>query len=470
MKKVLCSLVFLFFSTAILFGQGKIAEKAYQHFEPDNGGWVSDSRENWAYDAADREVAHTTWSSYQGAFAPYNNTRIESVYRPNGQLVFQENRSWGDTIWTATETTYQYDVGDELREVIYKNEDSEYEIISYQKLVYETDLDAKRRTQQFYYSLDAPENWLIQYQRDNLFNENDCLVKEVILNYDELGEQTNERWTVSDVNENCQIQTSSYWLDNASTDSIFLYTRHNYSYSNDDKTQTDIYERRIQQSEEWQTQHLVEKTVNEAGQEVRYFYENYKTNYTDTVLKLSTYTLQGELETFREFKTAYQVNDNPLYIVRLDSLTYQYDDEGKLLRKDQFIQSYSNPIRHFTTRYDYYCNGQLKTETTENLPNISRIHYEYYGNPDCLLLKNESSTLVVFPNPSDGNFTIQSNLLATAEAKLELYSVVGQLIFTKKIDRIAPAFNLEFPELSKGQYILTLRNAKETVSEKVLIQ
>jgi len=470
MKNSFYTFILLILTTTILSAQGKIAQKSYQHFEPDDGGWITDSRENWEYDQADRETLYTTWNSYQGAYAPYNNMRLETVYRLNGQLSFQKNRSWGDTIWQETQTTYQYDSNDKLEEAIYKNEDSENEMISYQRSSYQEDLAANQQTRKNYYAMGTPENWLLEHQYDSFLNENNCVVKQVLRNYDALGNQTNERWTTTEVNENCQMQSSGYWLPDAATDSMYLFTQHHFSYSNGGQTQTDIYQRKNQQTNEWQTQHLVEKTVDEAGREVRYFYENYKTNYTDTVLNISTYTLQGELETLKAFKTAYQTNDKSLYLVRLDSFVYEYDEEGKLLQKDHFRQSYSNPIRQTTTRYTYYCNGQLKTEKVENLPHVSRIYYEYYGNADCFLLENEKPNLVVFPNPSNGNFKLQSNLLTTLGATIELHSVVGQLVYMEKVNRIAPTFNLELSELPKGQYILTIRNAKETMSEKVVIR
>lgn len=471
MKRFSCILVFSFFLTFALMGQGKIAQIIKQKYDGDSAVWITQNRENWEYDAEERETLYTTWTIFQGAYVPHNNTRLETTYHPNGEIATQKMQSWGELIptWTTTQTTFQYNANKELTDIFEENEHSENEGIFYNRTGYEANSADNQTIKKSYFQTQTPDNWQVQHQRDSFFNEDGCLTKQTIINYDEEGTKINQRWWTNGLNDNCTLQSSGYWLWDETADSMYLSSRHQFTYENNGKTKTDLYEKFNRNTGEWQTEHLVQTTTDSEGREIRYFYENYGFNYIDTLLKLSTYTVQGELASYREYKTAHLHNDKPLYLVRFDTLTYVYDAEEKLVEKREITQHYNNPSRTTTTRYDYYCNGQLKTEIIENLPSVTKITYEYYGNTDCFLAKSDEPNLSVFPNPSDGNFTIKSNLLATLGAEIALYSVTGQVIFSQKVNRITNNFYLEIPNLNKGHYILTIGNDKEVISEKVVV-
>ena len=78
------------------------------------------------------------------------------------------------------------------------NEDSESGITAYQQVSYEEDLMVDRKTQKSSFQTNNPTSFQTQSQRNSFFDENNCLVKEVSLNFNEAGEKINERWTTNE--------------------------------------------------------------------------------------------------------------------------------------------------------------------------------------------------------------------------------------------------------------------------------
>jgi hypothetical protein len=70
--------------------------------------------------------------------------------------------------------------------------------------------------------------------------------------------------------------------------------------------------------------------------------------------------------------------------------------------------------------------------------------------------------ILVYPNPSNGVFSLKPLQLATT---LRFYNVYGQLIFSTEVNAIEMKFDLEL--LPKGCYLFTIDNG---MSQKLLIE
>lgn len=151
---------------------------------------------------------------------------------------------------------------------------------------------------------------------------------------------------------------------------------------------------------------------------------------------------------------------------------YEYNESNQLVYKENFYEYHypeNGAFRNKTiSKYDYYCDGQLKSETLEQLPNIWRILYEYDKGGECFLAE-ESLEMIVAPNPSDGNINIRSNLLASPDVEIFVYSSLGQKVFSQKIESITERFLLDLTNLPNGTYIISVIDGKTVVSEKIFI-
>ncbi len=82
------------------------------------------------------------------------------------------------------------------------------------------------------------------------------------------------------------------------------------------------------------------------------------------------------------------------------------------------------------------------------------------------------NTLKIYPNPSNGIFTLTFDVLNADNATIKLYDLRGRLIENKRYKNIANRFSeeLNFNELNKGLYILQIQNGNQQTSRKISIK
>ena len=91
-------------------------------------------------------------------------------------------------------------------------------------------------------------------------------------------------------------------------------------------------------------------------------------------------------------------------------------------------------------------------------------------NTEVPLEIRETNNFSLFPNPNNGNFTIQFNQLVTVETNWQLVNINGQIVHQGKIAAHQESVNIATSDLPKGMYFFRLYNEKG-ISEvrKVLI-
>lgn len=94
---------------------------------------------------------------------------------------------------------------------------------------------------------------------------------------------------------------------------------------------------------------------------------------------------------------------------------------------------------------------------------------DFVATKEETLANNE---LVVYPNPTDGNLTIEMMNLEVKEAEILVHDLAGRQV----AKFIAPVLNgalkegIDLTELEAGSYVLSFRNGEGVVSEKIVIQ
>ena len=69
------------------------------------------------------------------------------------------------------------------------------------------------------------------------------------------------------------------------------------------------------------------------------------------------------------------------------------------------------------------------------------------------------------PNPSDGQLHLEADVFFTDEILLEVLDVSGKLVVSKTLSP-GRAWDLDFPNLPQGLYVLMLRTGVGTVAVK----
>jgi hypothetical protein len=76
----------------------------------------------------------------------------------------------------------------------------------------------------------------------------------------------------------------------------------------------------------------------------------------------------------------------------------------------------------------------------------------------------------MYPNPAKGQFTIEAN--SSAEAKMEMYNLAGQLIYTRKLSSengtIKSRVDVD-PNIASGLYVVQVRVGNEVVNNKMFL-
>lgn len=88
----------------------------------------------------------------------------------------------------------------------------------------------------------------------------------------------------------------------------------------------------------------------------------------------------------------------------------------------------------------------------------------YNNNSQKLNAKNiNTSNFNIFPNPSKGNFYIQSNF---SEYKIEIIDVLGNLVYLSEENEYKKEIHLE----NKGIYLLKIHNNSKVMYQKIIIE
>jgi hypothetical protein len=335
------------------------------------------------------------------------------------------------------------------------------------KYVFEKNEIENRRTKKSYWQNEAG-GFSLRSQKDSVFNDQDCLVERFYIDYNEDGSILYGLKWGEEFTDDCKILQSDFSRWNANSQTMLSESQQVYEYFNEGKLMTIDYLRFNENINQWVTEHLSETEFNDDGEITRYFIESHRNNRIDTTLQLYTFTPRNKIESFEQFETVNTTDGRLFRRTRKDSFSYHYNLQDLLILEEQFIRHYENIVIKNTTTYEYYCNGQLKSEIRGNDEPYNRKDYRYVGGVDCPLADTDEA-IILFPNPTSGIFTIQSNLLANSEATIQVFTILGQEVFSEKINQTSYQYQIDLTKFGKGNYIVMISNSEEMLSEKVIL-
>ena len=134
--------------------------------------------------------------------------------------------------------------------------------------------------------------------------------------------------------------------------------------------------------------------------------------------------------------------------------------------------------------YQWYLNDNPVSGATERVFEIANpgVYYVTVSDENCLFRSEPTvvtsledqlvnNKLKIFPNPSQGSFTIHFENQELGEIHIILYDLVGNMIYTQSLEKSTDAINedIKLDDLSSGVYNLYFRINSSNFMRKILI-
>ncbi len=194
--------------------------------------------------------------------------------------------------------------------------------------------------------------------------------------------------------------------------------------------------------------------------------------YIDSILG------SGRLHHFREVITSQSQ-------VKLDSLmaTLPEGREGKIHEfrhgKDTqyiFLKDGSGVKMNADTLFfkdiSAYGNQEVFIIRKSKGPESNSVHSTGTSATDPGIITEAKAAIQVYPNPSNGVFTISMQAAARGNALLTITNAAGKEVYREKLKNVGGAYHKEInlEQLPKGMYVARITQGKQSAHQKILIQ
>jgi hypothetical protein len=85
-------------------------------------------------------------------------------------------------------------------------------------------------------------------------------------------------------------------------------------------------------------------------------------------------------------------------------------------------------------------------------------------------ISQNPSLFTIYPNPSDGKFTVSGEGLQQANCKLSICNLVGQEIFTTFFKGQQSTLDIDLSDFSKGLYFVKVDDGKNSYTQKIITE
>jgi hypothetical protein len=122
-------------------------------------------------------------------------------------------------------------------------------------------------------------------------------------------------------------------------------------------------------------------------------------------------------------------------------------------------------VHAYITLDSTFCDGSAM-ETIVTAPAIKSLNV--LSTTEIQPVDANKKSLKIFPNPNNGNFTIEfSNLKVGSEIKV--FNLMGKLVYRSFIND-GPKQSVDLSEIANGFYLVKISDGKELITEKMMIR
>ncbi|NTW34264.1 MAG: T9SS type A sorting domain-containing protein [Bacteroidetes bacterium] len=130
------------------------------------------------------------------------------------------------------------------------------------------------------------------------------------------------------------------------------------------------------------------------------------------------------------------------------------------------------PIKDTTIEYGWLSqdNPFIATIKVDAQGNVKNANYLLSSNVGVNEIQNISNTINIFPNPSNGKFNLEVLGNKGQITNLEIYNVLGELIYSSPIQKQQTSNEIDISNSPKGIYFVKIYNGEKVYSKKIVIQ
>ncbi len=439
----------------------------------------------------------TRWYTWQDSLIVEKLFDQSSTYHPDGSIASILKRDYdGDTLRSANYT--EYDIyGNQIKDSAYYRQSEEVVYINVARslLVYDDEGRYVQRQEQIW-SNDQPQ-WFNSSYRKYEYNSNGCLVKTWSgVNAAEIYNRTTNTYTddctpLSTFSERWDFN-SFQWVNS----SQFTWE---YTAGPDSSREERLSQNWDVAQGNWVTESESEIVFDGEGRRIRTFSKDKNGRQTRTS---DVYNVAGEniysVSSTRPFSTATWANNYEYELLESSELRTKYsnkfgwdtlrnayryyavnieevDEQGRPTLDTRIDSSWNGTeyIRKFSdwrNAYENYCDGlthrQITKRGEEGLSPqpVSRTDFSYLYKADCESFGEEFSMMLA-PNPASDFMILESDLLQSAEVKVQIIDHMGRTIFSDAPGERQSRYYVPIQSLQKGTYFLRLVSPSQSMSK-----
>lgn len=460
MKNILTSFCLFFLLPFVAFTQLDTTRMLEYQYNADVGIWLVKNELIQRFSG----TVMTEKSEKQYAFLEEKNVVVahkKEIYNDSGQ-----------PITTLDSTQYASGLIIDYSEYFYK-ENRLDELYLYERKATDNELRLDSKTKYYYNSLGLVERRERTAENDDgipflahvstyMYDNNRCLIGELNSLTDGHHEQI-----IYERDANCKEINSIYLSQNylGEYKPIRKIARHEFFVEgNEILTDSVFYLSIFTTTPQWKFNYANEKESDAEGRLVR---SKERMNFSFDKERRWTYHSSGEISSFKERNIGSWADSSYVgYVNILD-----FDEDGFLIQKQQNWSEDGIPIRTEIFEYDNYCNGNPKfVEHNISTAIINkRYHFEYREADDCPNL-SKRFPIKIQPNPSDGKIIVETDALQENSSRVQVYSLLGQLVFDDSVQNQAFGLEVDLSHLNRGNYIISVIGNSFYATEKIVIR
>ncbi|PHN08224.1 T9SS type A sorting domain-containing protein [Flavilitoribacter nigricans] len=398
----------------------------------------------------------TSWTGGDSLEITYNEARLpvtikvltfdEGEWRNSDLLLAEYNaeqqpeklltQEWNNEQWENAE-----------QEIYYYGTSEKYYIQTFQRWE-EGRWNSIRRDTRRFNDQELLIEWAIEDGYDNYWNNS----RRYSYSYNEKGNRTEYRYDLGMGSEWMYLRQTLYTYD--TLDRLILETTYDHSPVEPRLSMQSVYQYDERNN---QTHELSQRWVEDQWQNSHQYLTYYDTRNNET-LYVSQNWLEAQWENSYLFRSGYDDHDNLIFLESQDwaiwdstwindfRTTFEYNDDNLPTLRSSFL--WYNDVWEPSERVYYYY--EIVNKVADN--RLARIPVR------------------VYPNPNDGQFTLELPAGERDSGRLTLHDASGRLIYAAPVSPGQDQIRIKLVDVPDGVYYLQLKTTQEIATRPVMIR